>query len=361
MIRRADLYIGRAAVLATLAVWVGFTLLLVTFNLLDELGPGNESMTMLNKLWYVAMTAPRTAYMVFPVSALIGTLIGIGGLAASNELVAFRTAGLSRLRIAGSALGAVSVLIVLVMLLGEWIAPRAETEAREFKYSRLMGEVSSGGVTGVWARDGNQFVHIARPLISRARDGESVEFLDVVIYSFADSGPLDRVTRAVTAIHDGERWMLKKVRQMAIEPDRVQQSYSEELAWESSIKPELLDAVVVRPRYMSIRALWDQVNYLGQNGLNDRIYRSALWDKLLFPFTVLALVLAGMPFVFGSARQHSMGLRIFTGISVGALFIVISRAMQNFGDAFALPAALGAGLPALLLAAGVILILRRSV
>jgi lipopolysaccharide export system permease protein len=360
MIKRADWYIGRAAILAILAVWVGFTLVLVTFNLLDELGPGNDSMSLLNKLWYVAMTAPRTAYMVFPVSALIGTLIGIGGLAASNELVAFRIAGLSRLRIAGSAMGAVSLLIVIVMVMGEWVAPAAETEAREFKYARILGEVSSGS-TGVWARDGNQFVHIARPLVSRARHGESVEFLDVVIYSFAQNGPLDQVTSAVTAVHDGERWMLQKVRQVSIGAERVQQSVMEELAWESSIKPELLDAVVIRPRYMSMRSLWDQVNYLGQNGLNDRIYRSALWDKLLFPLTVLALVLAGMPFVFGSARQHSMGLRIFVGISVGALFIIVSRTVQNFGDAYGLPAVMGAGLPAVLLAAGVIIILRRSV
>ena len=73
-----------------------------------------------------------------------------------------------------------------------------------------------------------------------------------------------------------------------------------------------------------------------------------LWDKLLFPFTVLALVLAGMPFVFGSARQHSMGLRIFIGISLGALFIIVSRACRTS----VMPTAaggIGAGLPALLL------------
>lgn len=361
LIKRADFYIGRAAILGTLAVWVGLTLLLMMFNLLDELGPGNEGMSLLNVFWYVAMTGPRTAYMVFPVAALMGTLISVGGLSAANELVAFRTAGLSRLRISGSALSAVGVLTVLVMLMGEWVAPAAETEAREFRYARQVGEVMAGGSTGVWARDGNQFVHIAKPLISGGDDSGSVEFLDVVIYSFSDQGPLEQVTRAKTAIHDGERWNLQRVRQLTIEQDQVQRRFRRELPWESSIKPELLDAVVVRPRYMSMRALADQLTYLSQNGLNDRIYRSALWSKILYPFTVLALVLSGMPFVFGSARMHGMGLRIFIGISLGALFMIVSRAIQNYGDAYGLPAALGAGLPALLLAVTVIVVLRRSV
>lgn len=361
MIKRADLYIGRAAIMGTLAVWVGLTLLLMMFNLLDELGPGNEGMTLVNVFWYVGMTGPRTAYMVFPVAALMGTLIGVGGLAAANELVAFRTAGLSRLRISGSALGAVGLFTAFVMVVGEWIAPAAETEAREFRYSRLVGEVLAGGVTGVWARDGDQFVHIAKPLISGAQDGAAVEFLDVVIYSFSEQGLLEQVTRARTAIHDGERWNLQRVRQLNIDEGQIERRFRREVPWESSIKPELLDAVVVRPRYMSIRALSEQLDYLSQNGLNDRIYRSALWSKILYPFTVLALVLSGMPFVFGSARQHGIGLRIFIGISMGALFMIVSRAMQNYGDAYGLPAVLGAGLPALLLALSVIVVLRRSV
>lgn len=361
MIKRADFYIGRAALLATLLVWFGLTLLLMMFTFLDEVGDGNSGMSLANVIWYVAMTGPRSAYMVFPLSALMGSLIGIGGLASSNELVAFRTAGLSRLRISGSALGAVGLLTVLVVIMGEWVAPAAETQAREFKYARTMGDAMTGGTTGVWARDGNQFVHIAKPLVSSRGNQGAVEFLDVAIYSFSDQGPLEQITRALTATHDGERWMLQRVRQLTIGPDRVKRRFRKELPWESSIKPQLLDSVVVRPRYMSIRSLWDQLSYLSQNGLNDRIYRSAMWEKLMYPFTVLALVLAGMPFVFGSARQHGMGLRIFTGISLGALYFIVSRGMQNYGDAYGLPAMIGAGLPALLLTVTVLVVLRRSV
>lgn len=112
---------------------------------------------------------------------------------------------------------------------------------------------------------------------------------------------------------------------------------------------------------MSIRALLEQVSFLGRNGLDNRVYRAELFAKIFFPLSVLALVLAGMPFVFGSARQANMGLRIFIGISVGALFTIVNGAMQNIGSAYGLHAAFSALFPSAIIAVVAIMVLRRSV
>jgi lipopolysaccharide export system permease protein len=361
MIRRTDRYLGRAALAGTLTVWFSLTTLLMLFTLLDEIKPEGAAIRIGDVLWYVLLTAPRAAYMVFPVSALIGTLIGIGGLAATNEIVALRTSGLSRLRIAAAALGAVGLLSLAVMAMGEWVAPAAEAQARAFKYQRAYGDSLAGGTRGVWIRDGSQFVLIERPLVSAGADGESLEFRNVNIYDFDDGGALKAVTRAESARHDGDGWRLEQVQRTEITPTAIEREHQEQWTWPSSIKPELLDSAILRPRYMSIRALVDQLRYLGQNALDDTVYQSAFWTKVLFPLTVLALVLAGMPFVFGAARQHGKGARLFIGMSLGGLFMIVSRAMQNFGDAYGLPALLGAGLPSLALALAVVIVLRRSV
>jgi lipopolysaccharide export system permease protein len=361
MIRRTDRYLGRAALMGTLAVWVSLTTLFMLFNLLDELKPSGETIRLADVMWYVFLTGPRAAYMVYPVSALIGALIGIGGLAAANEVVALRTAGLSRLRISAAVLGAIGLLTLGVMAMGEWIAPAAEAQARAFKYARAYGDSLAGGTRGVWIRDGSQFVLIERPLVSAGADGENLVFRNVVIYDFDDAGALRDVTRAESARHDGETWRLEQVQRTAIGATAIDRRVSEEQIWGSTIKPELLDTAILRPRYMSIRALREQLAYLGQNALDDRVYRSAFWTKALFPLTVLALVLAGMPFVFGASRQHGKGVRLFIGMSLGGLFMIVSRAMQNLSDAYGLPSLLGAGLPSVLLAVTVVLVLRRSV
>jgi len=360
MVKRLDRYIGGAAILGILVVWLALTVLMQMFNLLDQLGSTEGRYQMTEALWFVALTTPRSAYIVFPVSALLGALISTGGLAATNELVALRTAGVSRLRIAGSVLGATLLLTAPVIMLGEWLAPAAERQARAFKQSRILGEVMVGGPQGLWIRDGNQFVNIRKPILSASGGKTSVNYHYVVVYSFDEDARLDGITRARNATHDGDQWQLERVRQFDISRSGVSREYKKRDAWASTIKPDLLESAVTRPRYMSMRTLLDQMRYLAQNGLDDRVYRSAFWDKVVFPLTTLSLVLAGMPFVFGSARQQSLGLRIFIGMSLGGLFMIVNRAIQNTGDAYALPILLSTVGPPLLLGIAVIIILRRS-
>jgi lipopolysaccharide export system permease protein len=91
------------------------------------------------------------------------------------------------------------------------------------------------------------------------------------------------------------------------------------------------------------------------------VYSSAFWEKAVYPFAIVALVLAGMPFVFGSSRHHNLGFRLFVGMTLGGLFMLVNGAMQNFATAFSLPVSLASVLPSALLTAVAILVLRRSV
>jgi len=76
---------------------------------------------------------------------------------------------------------------------------------------------------------------------------------------------------------------------------------------------------------------------------------------------IIALVLAGMPFVFGSSRQYNLGFRLFIGMTMGGLFMLVNGSVQNLATAYALPVALGAILPSAVLMVVAITILRRSV
>ncbi|NND43745.1 MAG: LPS export ABC transporter permease LptG [Xanthomonadales bacterium] len=361
MIKRVDRYVGRAAVLGIVAVWVTMTLLAITFGLLNELRATTGDYGTLEAFWFTFLTMPRTAYQMFPVSALIGALIGVGGLAAGNELVAFRTAGVSRLRLAGAAMGGALMVTAAVMVIGEWVAPVAEQQGRAFRLGKVFDQAIVGGQRGIWIRDGDQVVNIQLPLLSDDRAGQFVEFRDVVIYAFADGNRLRSVTRADTAIHDGQGWTLRDASRLDIDAQAVRARELARSDWRSNIEPDLLNAAVTRPPYMSIRSLFAQVRFLGRNGLDNRVYKAEFFAKIFFPLSVLALVLAGMPFVFGSARHHNVGFRIFIGMSVGVLFTIANGAMQNIGSAYGLHAAFSALLPSMLIAGIAIAVLRRSV
>ncbi len=361
MIKLVDLYIGRTALAGVLGVWVALTLLMAMFTFLDQLGDSETGAQLSEVVGYVFLKSANAAYIVFPVSALLGAMIGVGALAAGNELVAFRTAGVSRLRISGSVLGAVLLLTAVVMAMGEWIMPPAEQQARALKETRLEASSIGAGDVAMWIRDGNHFISIGRSVVYADEESPEVTLHDVVRFTFDDEHGLERVDRSAQAVHDGESWRLEDNTRITIEEDVVQLLWEAERPWAVGFEPELLATAVVRPRYMSMRDIVDQVRYLRLNGLDDRAYSSVLWSKALFPVSVLALVLAGMPFLFGTARTHSLGLRVFIGMSLGGVFMIVGKTMQNFSEAYALPSWVGAGLPSLALAAVVILVLRRSV
>jgi len=361
VVKLVDRYVGRAALLGLLAVWLAMTLLFVMFNLLDELRATQSDYGTNDVFWFIALTTPRMAYQIFPVSALLGALVGVGGLAAANELVAFRTSGVSRLRLALAALAGATMVTIPVMIMGEWLAPAAEQQARAFRLSEMVGQAIIGGPRGMWMRDGQDIVNIQLPLLSANRGEQSVEFKNIVIYNFSQDIDLQAITRAENATHNGESWTLEIVSTVNFNESGAQLKRVDQQHWPTEVKPELLDSAVTRPKLLSLRSLWGYLRYLGENGLDDHVYRAALWEKVLFPFTVIALILAGMPFVFGPARSHNMGVRLFFGMALARLFMIVNRAVLKFGSVYDLPPVLTTVLPPLLLAIVAILILRRSV
>ena len=331
------------------------------FSLLEELGDTTANYAAADVFWFVLQTGPRSAYQIFPVSALMGSLLGIGGLAGANELVAFRTAGVSRLRLATAGMVGAVMITIPVMIIGEWIAPDAEQQARAFRLSKLSGQVIIGGPSGMWMRDGNNIVNIRRPLLVVDRGQQSINFQDIEIHHFNGFSGLQKITRAESAFFEGEQWTLEGVSETRIDQLGVISSKHKHIPWVSNVKPKLLESAVTRPPYLSIRVLWDQLKYLQSNGLDDRIYKSAFWEKIIYPFTIIALVLAGMPFVFGASRRHNLGFRLFIGMTLGGLFMLVNGSVQNFATAYALPVAISAALPSAILMIIAITVLRRSV
>ena len=361
VIRTSDRYIGRATILGILLVWVSLTTLMMMFSLLGELNDTAANYDASDVFWYVLQTGPRSAYQIFPVSALMGSLLGIGGLAGANELVALRTSGVSRLRLAAAGMTGALLITVPVMMIGEWVAPDIEQQARAFKLSQLVGQVIIGGPSGMWMRDGNDIVNIRRPLLTADRGQKVISFQEIEIHHFNGFSGLQKIIRAESAFFDGEQWTLEGVSEIELTPSGVIPSKHERMPWVSGVKPELLESAVTRPPYMSIRALWDQLEYLQSNGLDDRVYKSAFWEKIIYPFAIIALVLAGMPFVFGSSGRHNLGFRLFIGMTLGGLFMLVNGSAQNFAAAYALPAPVSAALPSAILMIVAITVLRRSV
>ena len=101
--RIIDLYLARSVLLATLGAWavlLSFDLVSALFNELDEIGEGGYTLS--HAVLYTAYTVPRRMYELYPTVALIGCVLGLGGLASRSELTAMRAVGQAKFRSAVS-------------------------------------------------------------------------------------------------------------------------------------------------------------------------------------------------------------------------------------------------------------------
>jgi len=131
--------------------------------------------------------------------------------------------------------------------------------------------------------------------------------------------------------------------------------------WETDLTPDLLNMASLNPDQLSIADLQAYSLYLGQDNPLVGRYQVALWRQLLLPFSVAALVLVGLSFVYGSNRQAAMGQRIFLGVIIAIVFQVAQDILGPASVIWGFPAWLAVSIPILITAiAGLLLSLRRS-
>ena len=119
--RRLTSYVARSVLLSTLAAWAVLLGFVTMIDFVSELRDvGKESYTLSHAVLYMLLTTPRRMYELFPTIAVIGSLLGLGGLAARSELTVMRAVGLSKLQMGGAAL---VPLLALTALIGDGRMP----------------------------------------------------------------------------------------------------------------------------------------------------------------------------------------------------------------------------------------------
>jgi lipopolysaccharide export system permease protein len=359
-IKRVDRLVAMSVLGSLLMVWLVLTGMDAITLFLRQLGSiGKHGNTLSNAVVYVLVTFPRRAYEMFTYAAVIGGLLGLGGLAATGELTALRAAGMSRLRIAGSAVGVIAVLTLGVVILGETAAPWGDQQAQAMQLRLKSGDLGMATNSGLWARDGDDIIN-ARGTSLKQHDGVStVQLTDVRVFTFTANGQLSRFEWAKTAEHDGKQWILHDVRSTTLDAQGTHSTTVASQHWNSSLNPQVLAQSVIQPQYLSMRDLRRNIGYLESNGERPGSYAVAFWGRVLYPFNVLILVLCAMPFAFGALRSGGLGKRMFIGMLLAIGWYFLQKAMVNFGTVYGMPPLLANLLPALILALAAWLFFRR--
>ena len=337
-----DFYIARALLSTSalcLLVLTGLSGIIKWVDQLRHVGRG--AYTMADAGIYVLFLIPRDIEMFFPMAVLLGALIGMGMLASNSELVVMQASGMSRLQITMSAMKTAIPLMIIVMLLGEYVAPIAEQRANDMKANLVSGGSLIHSHRGIWAKDGDLFVNIGE--IS-----DSAVLGDITLYKFNSDRKLIKVTHAEQAQYDKNHWQMLNVTQTNISNTRVTLKKLKSKSWPSLLTPEKLSIVSTKPEALSIQGLVDYLDYLNVNHQDPTRYELALWRKVMQPVTVAVMMLVALSFVFGPLRTVTMGARVLLGVVAGFSFYICNEIFGPMSMVYDLPPPVGAIAPSLL-------------
>jgi lipopolysaccharide export system permease protein len=291
------------------------------FVFLGQLGGLNEHYRIGSALYFVLLQIPTNLYTILPIGALIGAVVGLGGLATNSELIVMRASGVSVWRIVVWVLRPALIFGLVAFVLSQWLIPPANIASNAVR----SGMKQDAGVRGYWHKEGSEF-----SFISYANDDG--ELGPVKAFQFDANQVMVNSWESPSGLYQSNAgqnaWMLLSVTNANILPSGQSKAvHTVNQMWNVNLKPKLLAAATTEPDELSPSQLFKYVRSVSiDNAVVPNDYKLAFWQKVLAPLGLLSLVVLACSFVFGSLRNRSMGYRVVIALIVGLGFSYL----QNF-------------------------------
>ncbi|MEM7467504.1 MAG: LPS export ABC transporter permease LptG [Pseudomonadota bacterium] len=353
--RILDTYIARHIITSSTTVLLVLLAIFTFFMLIDELEQvGRGSYSVPQVFFYTVLRLPGLIYQLFPMAALIGSLLGLGTMMRNGEITVIRAAGVAKIRIIKSVMKAGLVLVVLAILVGELIAPASESYAREYRSMAINNRITLKTQNGFWARDGNSYINIREIL-----PGD--ELRQIYIYEFDSTNQLRTSTFAERARFVENQWILEDISQTFVSDEELSQRHTEGAKWDSLLRPDLISVVAIQPDSLAVWTLVKFIGFLKTNNQDAARYEHALWIKVVYPLATGVMVFLAIPMVMRADRSTPIGQRIIVGGLIGLGFHLLNQAAGHLGVVFDVAPVVSAAGPALcMLLIGSILMVRTN-
>jgi lipopolysaccharide export system permease protein len=319
-------YLRRQIVAATLLTLAALLGLFAFFDLLKQLEDvGRGEYRLKTAFLYVLLNLPGHVYEILPVAALVGTLFALARMTAQSEYAVLRTSGLSMLRLAGTLAQIGLLFAAVTFVFGEYIAPASDEAAQRLRVKASINVIVTQFRSGVWVKDANSFVNVERVTPDNT-------LLNVYLYDFdADQRLLSTRYAKRGTYKSGNEWRLTDVVSTRFEDGRARVESVPEIEWSSVLTPSLLAVLLLAPEKMSATDLYQYVDHLKTSKQQSSRYEVALWTKLIYPFSVVLMMVLALPFAHFQSRVTSVGAKIFTGILLGLAFFLMGRFFSALG------------------------------
>ena len=346
-------YLTRTVLSATIMVLVVLLALAGLFEFIAELEDVKNDYQTPQAILYAALRLPILAFELMPVSILIGSLLGLGAIAANSEIIVMRAAGMSVRKLAGLVAVPGLMLVVVTALLGEFIGPPLDFYARNMRVEARLGQNDDRMGNEAWVKDGDVFLHLERV-------NAEFEFGTVYLYRFDENNRLESIALADNSgLNEDDSWRLENFRETRFVDDRVKVTEETLATQQFEVNADLLGSGLAKPLSLSLRGLLSYIDYLKRNNLDAEQYETEFWYRISRTVTVGIMPILALAFVFGSLRSGGAGGRLMIGVAIGLAYYLASEMLANSGQVFGINPATVSWLPTIALLVVTLIALRR--
>ena len=348
-----DWYLWKSTLQGLIVAWLALVMLDVFFAFISELKSTDDQYTSFKALIYLTYSLPARFYEFFPTATLIGSLLGLGNLAANSEFIAMRAAGFSIRDIIFSVLKLGVLLTVLAFFVGEWLVPASDLQARNYLATLKNKNIYLVSEAGLWIKQKDNIIHIGKVWSEE-------KLSDVTIYSLkTDRSGLEKIMKVDSVIASEQGWQLDRVETTRFEEKRVNREAIQQINNADLLDAQILKIAAMKPEQLSGSALRQIIKHQQENALKSDKFELAYWKRFSVPLSTLVMLILAMPFLFSSQRSGGTGQRVFIGIVVGIAFFLLNRVLNELGIVYGIAPVISAFLPLFLFLLVSLLVLRR--
>ena len=352
-------YIFITLVTYTLIVFLVWLSIYSFFNLLAEVDKvGQGDYTTFKAMKYIALKIPEVIHNHATSIILVGSVLGMGHLSSTNQLVVLRISGISIFKMTMLTIRISLYFVFLTIVIGELLAPWSTQYAEKHRANALGISSISLNQDGFWIKDDNNFINVKQNL-----DGKL--FTDISIFE-VNSNLLNTIIRAENAKFDGKNLQMIDANIYKINNsqniDNIEREAVKKISKSVSFDNELIEDLKKSPEDLTILKIIKQINYLSDNKLRAISYEIELYKRFIKPFTLITMIMIGMLFIFESDRSSTLGRKIFFGVAIALSFEMFARLSNAFAVGFELNPIIISTLPTLvvmIIAFG--LLIRKSI
>jgi len=236
---------------------------------------------------YFAFKIPLFITQTTPIAALVATLLSLGLLSRSREIIALKACGVSQWQIAKPFLFVGGLLSAGLWGWNEIVVPYSYRQSRHINYQikkRIPKPVFRE--SGFWYHGTNTFYHIDH------FDSRNNVISGLTIYVIDEKFRVLSLIEVSQAYWRNDQWQFEGFQEKSLSFDGVrQQGQAEQLLQET---PEDFSLVDMEPDEFSSQQLQNYIDNLQRKGLDATAYQVDLRMKIAFPMGVFVMTLLGV-------------------------------------------------------------------